>query len=417
MLREALDGSPNAPDPSEARDSRSDPLDAPPRTRTEEVRAAGPGVGDGSEDGAAPAAQPTAVPMWEVASEPDLVLGKVDGPQEQLFQVIGGVAQMSGGSLAVVDSGRSQIFFFSESGEYLRTAGRYGEGPGELQAHRLLQARQYDRLVLASRLRISEAHEDGRIEPLLHGGLYGVRDWFRAVTPDGLVVQRLQNMGERMQRSGPRTEDDLVLRYDLSLSDWVELGRFRYEHRYIELLPQAAQRSFGLPLHAELSLAPTEQGVLVSVGNGNEMLHLGPDGSAKDTVRLPIEPRSVGRAEVEDWVEARLARHEHRGADAVSEIRDTYLGMPRPDEMPVVESLIPDPEGTVWVELASDAPEFPGAQWLALDEDWEVVGWLRLPEGFELSQVGSDFVLGTAFGPHGIGLVQRFQLRRLPAAD
>lgn len=293
------------------------------------------GSANTTDDEAAPTDPATGVPMWEVASEPDFVLGRVDGPDEHLFQVIGGVAQMSGGSLAVVDSGRSQIFFFSESGEFLRTAGRYGEGPGELQAHRLLQAREYDRLVLSSQLRISEAHEDGRIEPLLHGGLYGVRDWFRAVTPDGLVVHRLQNMGQRAQRSGPRTEDDLVLRYDLSQGDWVE---------------------------------------------------------------------------------ARLSRHEHRGADEVSELRDTYMGMPRPDEMPVVASLVPDPDGSVWVELASAAPEFPGARWLALDEDWEVVGWLRLPDGFELSQVGPDFVLGTAFGPHGIGLVQRFELRRVAAS-
>ena len=61
----------------------------------------------------------------------DLVLGDATNPQEAFYRPAG-VASDDQGNIFVLDSGEHHIQVFDESGVYLRTMGREGQGPGEL---------------------------------------------------------------------------------------------------------------------------------------------------------------------------------------------------------------------------------------------------------------------------------------------
>lgn len=67
----------------------------------------------------------------ELAAEPALAIGLLDGPEELLFGDIESVARDAAGNLIVADDQTLEIRIFDPQGEYLRSMGREGEGPGE----------------------------------------------------------------------------------------------------------------------------------------------------------------------------------------------------------------------------------------------------------------------------------------------
>ena len=70
--------------------------------------------------------------LWEF--EPILELGGADDGAESFFSVPrAGVAFGPAGQIVVLDAGNKHVRVFSESGDFVRTIGREGEGPGEFR--------------------------------------------------------------------------------------------------------------------------------------------------------------------------------------------------------------------------------------------------------------------------------------------
>lgn len=70
--------------------------------------------------------------LWEF--EPILELGGADDGAESFFSVPGaGVAFGPAGQIVVLDAGNKHVRVFSELGDFVRTIGREGEGPGEFR--------------------------------------------------------------------------------------------------------------------------------------------------------------------------------------------------------------------------------------------------------------------------------------------
>ena len=67
----------------------------------------------------------------ELAPEPALSIGLLDGPEELLFGDIESVARDARGNLIVADGQALEIRVFDPDGGYLRSLGREGEAPGE----------------------------------------------------------------------------------------------------------------------------------------------------------------------------------------------------------------------------------------------------------------------------------------------
>ncbi len=71
------------------------------------------------------------VPTWSIDPDPVLQIGTRDGPIETTFGSVNEVLRTRAGSWVVVDGRTPAIRMFSASGQYLRTLGAKGDGPGE----------------------------------------------------------------------------------------------------------------------------------------------------------------------------------------------------------------------------------------------------------------------------------------------
>ena len=65
--------------------------------------------------------------------EEELSVGEVEGKEEYLFSRIRDVDVDVEENIYVLDSGETHIKVFNKNGEYVRTIGKKGQGPGEMQ--------------------------------------------------------------------------------------------------------------------------------------------------------------------------------------------------------------------------------------------------------------------------------------------
>lgn len=68
---------------------------------------------------------------WSVAAQPMARIGGEDAPPEAHFQMVPAIALLPGGTLAIAALQDGEIRVFGPTGNYLRTIGRRGSGPGE----------------------------------------------------------------------------------------------------------------------------------------------------------------------------------------------------------------------------------------------------------------------------------------------
>lgn len=110
--------------------------------------------------GSTAAAQPLPDLPW-LAPSPHLVIGaNADDPSDDLFRV-GGVAELPGGRIAVINAGTREVLIFGRDGKRLCVAGRRGDGPGEFpSAPALVPAQRYDSLLVESLPRVSVVRGD-----------------------------------------------------------------------------------------------------------------------------------------------------------------------------------------------------------------------------------------------------------------
>ncbi len=71
-------------------------------------------------------------------STPQLVIGTADGPDETLLNGVVGAVRLANGVIAIGDAGNRRVLFFDSRGEFVRSVGRSGDGPGEYRQPRWL---------------------------------------------------------------------------------------------------------------------------------------------------------------------------------------------------------------------------------------------------------------------------------------
>ena len=87
---------------------------------------------DPQEDAPPPAGD--TVSEWEVAAEPSLSIGVVEGDERyQMHQVVG-AAQLPDGRIAVMNAGSAELRIYAPDGTFISAHGRPGEGPGEFRS-------------------------------------------------------------------------------------------------------------------------------------------------------------------------------------------------------------------------------------------------------------------------------------------
>lgn len=124
-------------------------------------------------------------------------IGKLDGPPEQVFGRIGGIAVDASGRIFVVDILNKVLRVYDPDGDHLASAGREGDGPGEF--------RHPEKVALAGRDTVVITDRNGRLSRFLVSGdsiafdgvvRLSATPWDACVLRDAIIVQGVPLEGE-----------------------------------------------------------------------------------------------------------------------------------------------------------------------------------------------------------------------------
>ena len=355
-----------------------------------------------------------AVPMWQIAPDPALSLGLLEGPPEHLFSQIRGAARLSTGTTVVLDGASRQLRAFSPDGSHLWTAGGPGEGPGEMRNPTHLETLPGDTLQVQDGLsRICYAADGTLIahERLAVGDLQRFGRYYASECPVPSFV------GDRViactgsdfdpsgmpREAGPwRLEDELaVLPWNLASID--RLGMFLKEEGWavpFEGLPRLPEQL--VVLSGGMGYAPppmARKGVfavggwprkLVVADSWGDVVHAFALGADSVLPGATIRVRHARRPPTADELAAAWEAVSARRVGSPEYVRER---LPAPDSIPNIDHLVVDHLGMVWVG-SYQADASATRAYHVYHTEGRLLARVAMPPGVEVLEIGADYVLG-----------------------
>lgn len=351
---------------------------------------------------------------WSIGTEPVLQIGSMEGDDAYLFFRIWGAARLSDGRIAVANNAAPDIRVFDADGRHLRTFGQRGEGPEDFNSPVLVGTLLGDTLVVVDRR-------------LRRVNLYDPSEGFiRAATATTDIQGYLLTTG--MFSSGS------VLIQRTAWTEEMPNGLFRFPVRYVSVgLDGALEHDFGeFPGNETLFSTRTEgEGTMVLSStrpfgkspvvavSGNRFFYGSQDryeiqvwnqaGALTRLIRRDLPPTPVSDAHVSTVMEEMMDRSED--SDQTREFRRMFRDAPIPELHPAHGQLYADALGYLWVEeyrLPGDETRVT----TVFDPEGRMVGSLILPNGFQLYEIGEDYLLGRWADDLGVEYLRLYPLTR-----
>ncbi|MEX2526692.1 MAG: 6-bladed beta-propeller [Gemmatimonadota bacterium] len=296
---------------------------------------------------------------------PEIRIGALEGPDEEIFGAISGLAVGPEGTIYVYDRQVPALRAYNAAGEFVRTLGRQGGGPGEYENSDGGMAVLSDgRVVIRDpgNARFTVFHPDGTLDTSWPG-----RGGFFTSAPLSLddtgllysVVIRPYAEGENAPAGSLWLTRVLQMEADGTPLDTLSIPFLGYESPSIRASRDGGTSVNAVPFTETLSWSIRGDGSFV-VGIGNEYVVrvFRPDGSVirveKPAERVPVEPGE------RDDAEAR-ATHNMRRTDPAW----TWNGPPIPAEKPAFHRVLGGDDNRIWVHVPQ------AAETLEVSEDEE----------------------------------------------
>jgi hypothetical protein len=339
---------------------------------------------------------------WSVADEAAVDIGVVDGEAAYQLDGVSGVARLSDGRIVVADGGSRQLRFFSAEGRHLASAGRDGGGPGEFQQLSWVGVSAGDSVLAwdAEGARLSVFDSTGRfVRAFKPAGLHmhpGVEGFLGAgallMTPGWDPMTVLRDEGEYRETA-------VWMRAPLDGGAPRELSRRPGQERFFGKDGEMFT-SEPVVFGRGVFVAGATDGFYAGDSDRYEVEHHGPDGALRRLIRRAHVPRPVTGADVEAYFAARggmkvsgMPAAERARWEAAQRARRDRL--PRRATLPAFAQLLVDGKGNLWVRDPQPRREEAHA-WSVFDPEGRWLGTVRTPAGFDVKQIGADWILGTA---------------------
>ena len=362
----------------------------------------------------------------ELALEPTLSFGILDGPEELMFDGIVTVVRDADGNFIVADNGAGEVRVFDPGGNYLRSFGSRGEGPGEFQALVGAWPRADGSIVTADRRlrRVSRFDAEGTL--LGTGTLTGVEgmDMATPVGPGGAgtFLSRLRpipmpSMSESPLESledafgGDEAPPEHYLRYRLD-GTVVDTLASR-PGIMMSLSASGSGNSMALnllrvPFSPEPSAHGSSRGVVLTGGAAYEVSVFDDKGALTRIVRLDEAPT----LRTDEHLEAYVRNSGNPFAEDEASIRAmiaNYQELPLPDTLPAYTDLRTSGSGELWARRF--APRGSAAfRWDVFGADGRHLGRVDVPASFSIEEVDRSEVVGVSRDEFG---VERVEVRGL----
>lgn len=362
---------------------------------------------------------------WRVSQEPALRIGAVEGEEAEQLSQVTGVARLSDGRLAVLESQTREIRYFDASSAHLKTVGGQGGGPGEFNFASRMVRLPGDSILVEDRPRIryvvfgpdgdlaSEATLDmERFAPLGMGAECAYetlpdRSRIGCVEEPGgedrvVTESGRSHIGAGLVRSHSRF---VWVRPDLSGAD--TLGLYGGIEQYgIEV---GGSVSYAVhPFHARtrtaVSTSPPRFFAALNPAYSIEVW--APGGVLERIIRRP-GARRVPDAALDEAAREVVGRYARDDAQ-----RNRFrTEMEVPDSLPAVNRLVAAPDGELWVGRTLAIEDGP-AIYDVFDPEGRFVTTVELPARFLPFEAGGDYVLGVRLDETEVPFVELYTLER-----
>ena len=362
----------------------------------------------------------------DMAEEPVLSLGALDGPEEVLFGRIASVARDDEGNLVVADNGAGEIRVFGTGGGHLRSFGGRGEGPGEFQALVGAWPSTSGRIVAADRQlqRITQFDATGALAGT--ATLSGVGE-MSILTPIGLAGPEIFLSQIRILAMPSGVESPvqaLEEAFEADLGPPEYFLRYRLDGALLDTLTQrpgqtmsSSTRGSGseivfqlmvVPFSAQPSATGSDQGVAVTGGGEYDVSFFDQAGALSRIARLAEAPT----IRTEEHLEAYVRGSGNPFAQDEASIRGMiamYEDLPMPESLPAYSGLRFADTGELWARRYSQR----GAtmlRWDVFGADGSYLGRVEIPASFQLEEVSRGQLVGVSRDELD---VQRVEIRDL----
>lgn len=346
-----------------------------------------------------PAPAPRGVP-WTLDTTPVLDLGADPSDPHQEFSGVLTPVRLQGGEIVVANSGTSELRYFDTTGQWLRSVGRAGEGPGEFRRLGWVALGTGDTLRTYDwglhRLSIF-APEGAFVRSVVlesPGPMRGVMP--QAVTPTGGLLGMAMSFATPGMRSGVFRDTTPLFLYGEAGTPSDSFGWFPGA----EALIQSDSRSVlatSCPYGKELVLAVDLGAGRVYAGSEDrpEVSVWTPAGRLVRIIRWQAEAEPITEQDRADYIAEMRARsrpgEEQFLERTVQVIQDAKL----PATKPAFGGLLAGPRGTLWVRGYTEGGADGPVPHLVFDSAGRALGSLVFPARFTATQIGEDYVLGT----------------------
>lgn len=363
---------------------------------------------------------PESLPPYGEIGAIELEIGVRDGDPEYTLTDVRSVRTTAAGGLVVAEARARELRFFDSAGLHVRTLGGLGEGPGEFSTLSTLSGLSGD-TIWAWDSRNQRMTTFGPEGALLDASIFEGDPYARLLRvyrmPDGnwMGVSTWRSRERRTPEAHALdiTRGSFVLR--LLGPDGVELDTITVVKgtEYISELrirgTTFAEMNFRRPFGRATYITPGPDGIVVGSNDRFEFLSYDATGSPRLLVRapefdLPIEAEEVSRARASQLEGSNVSPEFLRKMEA------TYSDFPLPEFRPAFSDIRISREGEIWLaeyEFEADSV----STWLVLAPQGMLLGRVALPPGFQIHEIGEDYLLGVWKDELGVPFVRRYALR------
>ena len=355
------------------------------------------------------------IPSWTLSPTPTLTIEDDGTPATQFVRIMG-VARLSNGHIAVANRGTNDIRIFDARAKHVTTFGRTGDGPGEFRRLEWIgrsgdTAWFYDsglqritwvllgtkpELSGTTRVTATGKRERFSVTGRLPDGRYVVTTLVSPTFEGPPGVHRLPGSAGIIERTG---DGDVTW-----LGDFMSAAIFVYNPT-----GDVKNAAVGPTAFSPWLRSATGNGQ-IWIGDGvDSLVVVRANDLSRSVVRAPFQSREPGKALID------AAREDEAPGNASPEgkafLDAKYGAKYLPQRLPSFESLVPGPQGELWVQEYAGNRSFP-TQYVVLDATGRPKGRVSVAGGSRVREVGVDYVILVHEDPDGVESVRLHRLDR-----
>ena len=381
---------------------------------------------------------------WQVAAEPAVTIGVLDGEAEyQLFRASGAFA-LSDGRIVVANNGTAELRYFTSDGRFHSRAGGRGSGPGEFDWMDVARRTNGDSVMVFEldgsvslfdergafvetiRLELNPKSRPTLVARLAGGEYLVLRDpetsieeFARASTerPTGVTREVLVAAVHQEDGSiGTTVAEFPGVSIETAVRDIPSKGRYPVQSP-VWFAPVLGAAWFGDSFY-------------VGTGDTYDIALHDTGGTVHRIIRRSYDARPVVEADVAQRIELRRAASTEGGPKSSFDNANLEAELSRMAATKTAEHFPPhgsrflvDTEHSLWVEQFSserwNSEQIPesGLRYDVFDRSGRYLGAVAFPPGFEPTDIGTDFVLGLWEDEFEVQYVLKYDLFKPASTD